>query len=47
MGAESITHVFVLVLENRAFDHMLGYSGITVIDAASGQPKKVNGVVGS
>jgi len=47
MGAESITHVFVLVLENRAFDHMLGYSGITGIDAESGQPTKVNGVVGS
>src|SRR5580704_7499869 len=45
MGA--ITHVFVLVLENRAFDHMLGYSGITGIDAESGQPTKVIGVDGS
>jgi phospholipase C len=47
MGAESITHVFVLMLENRAFDHMLGYSGITGIDAESGQPTTVNGVDGS
>ena len=28
-----IEHVFVLVLENRSFDHMLGYSGITGTDA--------------
>ena len=32
MSADSIKHVFVLMLENRAFDHMLGYSGITGIE---------------
>jgi phospholipase C len=24
-----IEHIFVLMLENRSFDHMLGFSGIT------------------
>ena len=28
-----IEHVFVLMLENRSFDHMLGFSGITGKDA--------------
>jgi hypothetical protein len=27
-----IEHVFVLMLENRSFDHMLGFSGITGVD---------------
>ena len=27
-----IHHVFVLMLENRSFDHMLGFSGITGVD---------------
>jgi phospholipase C len=27
-----IQHVFVLTLENRSFDHMLGFSGITGVD---------------
>src|SRR5580700_8504501 len=31
-----IEHVFVLMLENRSFDHMLGFSGITGTDAATG-----------
>jgi phospholipase C len=38
-----IEHVFVLVLENRAFDHMFGLSGLTGVDA-SGQPTDVIGV---
>src|SRR5438105_3376214 len=29
MPLSDIKHVFVLMLENRSFDHMLGYSGIT------------------
>jgi phospholipase C len=37
-----IQHVFVLMLENRSFDHMLGYSGITGVDAVSGGPTSVN-----
>ena len=27
-----IEHVFVLMLENRSFDHLLGFSGITGVD---------------
>jgi phospholipase C len=31
-GIARIDHIFVLMLENRAFDHMLGFSGITGVD---------------
>jgi phospholipase C len=31
----NIKHVFVLMLENRSFDHMLGFSGLTGIEGAS------------
>ena len=41
-----IKHVFVLMLENRAFDHMLGFSGITGRDTV-GEPTVIDGVVGS
>jgi len=37
-----IKHVFVLMLENRAFDHMLGFSGLTGVDALSGDPRGIN-----
>lgn len=40
----TIKHVFVLMLENRSFDHMLGFSGIAGIDAVIGQPAKINGL---
>jgi phospholipase C len=43
----NIQNVFVLMLENRAFDHMLGYSGIAGTDAASGQPTRINGLAGT
>jgi phospholipase C len=33
-----IKHVFVLMLENRAFDHMLGFAGIQGTDAVNGGP---------
>ncbi|MGZ3647002.1 MAG: alkaline phosphatase family protein, partial [Ktedonobacteraceae bacterium] len=33
-----IKHVFVVMLENRSFDHMLGFSNILGIDAVSGRP---------
>ncbi|HVH77450.1 MAG TPA: alkaline phosphatase family protein [Stellaceae bacterium] len=42
-----ITNVFVLMLENRSFDHLLGFSGITGTDAATGQPTTVNGLQGT
>ena len=45
MGA--INHVFVLMLENRSFDHMLGASGIRGNDAVTGQPTSINGFQGN
>ncbi|HWC96707.1 MAG TPA: alkaline phosphatase family protein [Candidatus Sulfopaludibacter sp.] len=42
-----IQHVFVLMLENRSFDHMLGFSGISGTDAATGQPTSINGLTGT
>jgi phospholipase C len=45
--ADQIEHVFVLMLENRAFDHMLGFSGITGNDAAKGGSTQINGLSGS
>jgi phospholipase C len=42
-----IKHVFVLMLENRSFDHMLGFSGITGTDAATGQPTSIDGLNGA
>lgn len=39
-----IDHVFVLVLENRSFDHILGFSGIVGIDAVTGAATSVNGL---
>ncbi len=43
----AINHVFVLMLENRSFDHMLGFSGLAGTDAVSGQPTKIDGLTGS
>lgn len=43
----TIDHVFVLMLENRSFDHMLGFSNISGQDAVSGQPTNVNGLQGT
>jgi phospholipase C len=42
--AKGIQHIFVLILENRSFDHMLGFSGITGADAASGRLTAINGL---
>jgi phospholipase C len=39
-----IKHVFVLMLENRSFDHMLGFSGITGQDATTGLPRTIDGL---
>jgi phospholipase C len=38
-----IEHVFVLMLENRSFDHMFGFSGLTGVDR-DGSPTPVIGV---
>lgn len=42
-----ITNIFVLMLENRSFDHLLGLSGIAGRDAASGQPTTITGLTGT
>ena len=47
MAFDQIQHVFVLMLENRSFDHLLGFSGITGIDAATGLQTSVNGLSGT
>ena len=41
--SNSVEHVFVLMLENRAFDHMLGFSGITGNDAETGALATIKG----
>jgi phospholipase C len=46
INQQVIRHIFVLMLENRSFDHMFGYSGISGIDAHTGQPTAVNGLTG-
>ena len=35
---DRIKHVFVLMLENRSFDHMLGFFRLEGVDAITGQP---------
>ncbi|MGD0237082.1 MAG: alkaline phosphatase family protein [Syntrophorhabdales bacterium] len=40
-----IKHVFVLMLENRSFDHMLGFAGLTGTDAVTGQAAKADDLV--
>lgn len=42
-----VQHIFVLMLENRAFDHMLGFSMISGRDSQTGQPTQVNGLTGN
>lgn len=45
--AADIKNIFVLMLENRSFDHMFGFSGITGTDAAAGGPTAVQGLTGT
>jgi phospholipase C len=45
--ALGIEHVFVLMLENRSFDHLLGFSEIAGTDAQTGAQTKVNGLSGT
>jgi phospholipase C len=40
--AAAISNIFVLMLENRSFDHMLGFSEITGTDAVSGEKSPVS-----
>src|SRR5215469_67722 len=46
-GAASIQHVFVLMLENRSFDHMLGFSGISGTDAETQRQTTIQGLTGN
>ena len=46
-GSGGVRHVFGLLLENRAFDHMLGFSAITGIDAVTGRPTTIEGLTGN
>jgi phospholipase C len=39
-----IEHVFVLMLENRSYDHMLGFANLTGTDASTGNPTQADGV---
>jgi phospholipase C len=43
----AIEHVYVLMLENRSFDHMLGFSNITGTDAETGDVTGIDGLTGS
>jgi phospholipase C len=40
-----IKKVFVLMLENRSFDHMLGFAGLTGLDAVTGKQRAINGLI--
>ena len=40
-----IKHLFVLVMENRSFDHLLGFQGITGKDAETGAPTKAEDLI--
>jgi len=42
-----IERIFVLALENRSFDHMLGFSGIQGTDPKTGAPTSINGLAGA
>ena len=46
MDNNAIQHVFVLMLENRSFDHMLGFSALSGLDAVSGELTLMNGLKG-
>ncbi len=43
----AIEHFYVLMLENRSFDHMLGFSGITGTDAVTGLRSAIDGLTGA
>ena len=44
-GQTGIKHIFVLMMENRSYDHFLGYSFITGTDTQTGQPTTAEGLV--
>ncbi len=42
----NVEHLFVLMLENRSFDHMLGFSAIHATDAQTGSTRPIDGLLG-
>lgn len=46
-GTARVTHVYVLMLENRSFDHMLGESELRGPDAQSGAQTTVDNLLGN
>jgi phospholipase C len=42
-----IEHVFVLMFENRSFDHVLGFSALSGTDASTGKATAIDGLTGS
>jgi phospholipase C len=45
--APAVRNIFVLMLENRSFDHLLGFSALSGTDAQSGEPTALRGLSGS
>ena len=45
-GDAQIKHVFVLMLENRSYDHFLGFADLKGTDAETGQPTVAEGLKG-
>jgi phospholipase C len=43
--AGTVKHVFVLMMENRSFDHLLGFAGVSGADAVTGQPTRADDLV--
>jgi phospholipase C len=41
-----IKHIFVLMLENRSYDHLLGFADLSGPDASNGEPTKADGLTG-
>ncbi len=46
-GMDRIEHIFVLMLENRSFDHMLGFSSLEGTDAETGERTAIRGLAGN
>jgi phospholipase C len=45
-GSSVIKHLFVLMMENRSFDHLLGFQGITGKDTRTGAATKAEDLTG-
>src|SRR5262249_36529308 len=43
---DRVKTVFVLMLENRSFDHLFGFSDLTGVDAETGAATRVDGLTG-